>query len=128
MSINIGYKNNFLYEQEKRSTSSNTRKNSSTVRNKAIDNKDKSSIGGGNSNNINSPYSNNKKAYMSSGLLNNKLENVEDYQRLAKKYYSIILSLQDELTKQTIKNYSLLEDNINLKNQLSLANNQFKMP
>lgn len=123
MSINTGYKNNFLYEQEKRSASSNTGKNSSTMRNKVNDNRDKG-IGA-----YSNMSNNNKKAYMSSGVLNSnsKVENIEDYQRLAKKYYSIILSLQDELTKQTITNYSLLEENINLKSQL-LSANQSKMP
>lgn len=43
----------------------------------------------------------------------------EDYQRLAKKYYSIIISLQDELTKQTIKNYNLLEQNFDLKQKFN---------
>ena len=44
---------------------------------------------------------------------------LEDYQRLVKKYYSIIVGLQDELTKQTIKNYNLLEENINLKQKIN---------
>ena len=44
---------------------------------------------------------------------------LEDYKRLAKKYYSIIIGLQDELTKQTIKNYNLIEENMNLKQKIN---------
>ena len=44
---------------------------------------------------------------------------LEDYKRLAKKYYSIIVGLQDELTKQTIKNYNLIEENMNLKQKIN---------
>jgi hypothetical protein len=36
-----------------------------------------------------------------------------------KKYYTIIVGLQDELTKQTIKNYNLLEENVNLKQKIN---------
>ena len=45
--------------------------------------------------------------------------NLEDYKRLVKKYYNIIVGLQDELTKQTIKNYNLLEENVNLKQKIN---------
>jgi hypothetical protein len=45
--------------------------------------------------------------------------NLEDYKRLVKKYYNIIIGLQDELTKQTIKNYNLLEENVNLKQKIN---------
>ena len=44
---------------------------------------------------------------------------LEDYKRLTKKYYSIIIGLQDELTKQTIKNYNLIEENMNLKQKIN---------
>ena len=44
---------------------------------------------------------------------------LEDYQRLTKKYYSIIIGLQEELTKQTIRNYNLLEENVNLKKKIN---------
>ena len=44
---------------------------------------------------------------------------LEDYKRLTKKYYNIIIGLQDELTKQTIKNYYLLEENMNLKQKIN---------
>ena len=44
---------------------------------------------------------------------------LEDYKRLAKKYYNIIIGLQDELTKQTIKNYNLIEENMNLKQKIN---------
>ena len=44
---------------------------------------------------------------------------IEDYKRLTKKYYTIIVGLQDELTKQTIKNYNLIEENMNLKQKIN---------
>ena len=44
---------------------------------------------------------------------------LDDYKRLVKKYYTIIVGLQDELTKQTIKNYNLLEENVNLKQKIN---------
>ena len=44
---------------------------------------------------------------------------LDDYKRLVKKYYNIIVGLQDELTKQTIKNYNLLEENVNLKQRIN---------
>ena len=44
---------------------------------------------------------------------------LEDYKKLVKKYYNIIIGLQDELTKQTIKNYNLLEENVNLKQKIN---------
>ena len=45
--------------------------------------------------------------------------NLEDYKKLVKKYYNIIIGLQDELTKQTIRNYYLLEENVNLKQKIN---------
>ena len=45
---------------------------------------------------INSKYNRDKSKQKKNGSL-------KDYKRLAKKYYSIIIGLQDELTKQTIK-------------------------
>ena len=44
---------------------------------------------------------------------------LNDYKRLVKKNYTIIVGLQDELTKQTIKNYNLLEENGNLKQKIN---------
>ena len=44
---------------------------------------------------------------------------LEDYKRLTKKYYNIIIGLQDELTKQTIKNYNLIEENNSLKQKIN---------
>ncbi len=62
---------------------------------------------------INTKYNNNKsKPKKINGTL-------EDYQRLTKKYYSIIIGLQEELTKQTIRNYNLLEENVNLKKKIN---------
>ena len=48
-----------------------------------------------------------------------KYGNEEDYKKLAKKYYSIIMGLQEELTKQTINNYNLREENIELKQKIN---------
>ena len=44
---------------------------------------------------------------------------VDDFKRLAKKYYNIIIGLQEELTKQTIKNYNLIEENMELKQKIN---------
>ena len=82
-----------------------------------------------NSSNINKLFNNNKvkynqsKSYMKYNKDKNKGKkkisgNLEDYKRLVKKYYNIIIGLQDELTKQTIKNYNLLEENVNLKQKI----------
>ena len=42
----------------------------------------------------------------------------EDYQAIAKKFYSIILHLQEELGKLTVHNYTLEQENNHLKEQL----------
>ena len=42
----------------------------------------------------------------------------EDYQAIAKKFYSIILHLQDELGKLTVQNYTLEQENNYLREQL----------
>ena len=42
----------------------------------------------------------------------------EDYQAIAKKFYSIILHLQEELGKLTVQNYTLEQENNYLKEQL----------
>jgi len=43
---------------------------------------------------------------------------IEDYQAIAKKFYSIILHLQEELGKLTVQNYTLEQENNFLKEQL----------
>ena len=43
---------------------------------------------------------------------------IEDYQNIAKKFYSIILHLQEELGKLTVQNYTLEQENNFLKEQL----------
>lgn len=48
-----------------------------------------------------------------------KYGNLDDYKKLAKKYYNIIMGLQEELTKQTINNYNLREENIELKQKIN---------
>ena len=98
----LGYKNNFKFEQEKRAM--NKHKKSSSVNMSAYNERRNYST------NMNRRFNND----------NNK-DNAEDYQKLAKKFYCIIIGLQDELTRQTVKNYALLEENIDLKQKLSEA-------
>ena len=47
---------------------------------------------------------------------------IEDYQAIAKKFYSIILHLQEELGKLTVQNYTLEQENNFLKDQLKNIN------
>ena len=98
----LGYKNNFKYEQEKRAKAKHKKSSSMS--------------------NIPS-YTNNHKTFSpNKNFIDNSStirDTAEDYQRLAKKFYCIIISIQDELTRQTVKNYSLLEENLNLKQQIS---------
>ena len=96
------YKNNFKFEQEKRAM--NKHKKSSSVNMSAYNERRNYST------NMNRRFNND----------NNK-DNAEDYQKLAKKFYCIIIGLQDELTRQTVKNYALLEENIDLKQKISEA-------
>ena len=98
----LGYKNNFKFEQEKRAM--NKHKKSSSVNMSAYNERRNYST------NMNRRFNND----------NNK-DNAEDYQKLAKKFYCIIIGLQDELTRQTVKNYALLEENIDLKQKISEA-------
>ncbi len=49
---------------------------------------------------------------------------LNDYKGLVKKNYTIIVGLQDEITKQTIKNYNLLEENGNLKQKINNINSK----
>ena len=98
----LGYKNNFKFEQEKRAM--NKHKKSSSV-NMSAYNERRNYL-----TNMNRRFNND----------NNK-DNAEDYQKLAKKFYCIIIGLQDELTRQTVKNYALLEENIDLKQKISEA-------
>ena len=49
---------------------------------------------------------------------------LNDYKGLVKKNYTIIVGLQDEITKQTIKNYNLLEENVNLKQKINNINSK----
>ena len=113
-------KNKNKYENPKNSMSSRHKRSSSSIQ--SIDNLNRQSNNninkkGGNKNFLNSFNSNYN--YQRNSNQNKEIDNVEDYQRLAKKFYSIIITLQDELTKQTIKNYSLLEENFNLKQQFT---------
>ena len=49
---------------------------------------------------------------------------LNDDKGLVKKNYTIIVGLQDEITKQTIKNYNLLEENGNLKQKINNINSK----
>ena len=77
--------------------------------------------------NNNNPIRNNKqnKSFLNTKYNRDKSKqkkingSLEDYKRLAKKYYNIIIGLQEELTKQTIKNYNLIEENMNLKQKIN---------
>ena len=53
---------------------------------------------------------------------NDGIGNKEDFQNITKKFYSMIVHLQDELSKLTVKNYALEEENNFLKEQLRNLN------
>ena len=74
-----------------------------------------------NNNNLrmNTPQNLGKNSLKNRQILEPNLGSLEDYQRLVKKYYNIIVSLQDELTKETIKNYSLIDENLSLKQKIN---------
>ena len=99
----LGYKNNFKFEQEKRAM--NKHKKSSSMSMSSYNERRNYST------NMNRRFNND----------NNNKDTAEDYQKLAKKFYCIIIGLQDELTRQTVKNYSLLEENIDLKQKITEA-------
>ena len=61
---------------------------------------------------------NNNKGISGFGYMNNNMGNIEDYQAITKKFYSVILHLQDELGKLTVKNYSLEQENNFLREQI----------
>ena len=108
------------YENPKNSNSSKHKRSSSSIQsmdslNKQLNNN--SNKRNGNKNIIHS--FNNINNYQRNLMFNKEMDNIEDYKRLSKKFYSIIITLQDELTKQTIRNYSLLEENLNLKQQFN---------
>ena len=103
------------YENPKNSNSTKHKRSSSSIQ--SMDNLNKQFYNNnrnGNKNIIHSFNSNQRNS-----MFNKEMNNIEDYQRLSKKFYSIIITLQDELTKQTIRNYSLLEENLNLKQQFN---------
>jgi len=135
--MDYNYKNKFKYDQEqskkkefkhKRSNSSllyNSMPKSSMTPNSTIYSNKKNLnrsfakdnyYNNNNSKNLNKKSNNNT---INSQKNYNQEATAEDYQRITKKFYSIILSLQDELTKQTIKNYNLLEENLQLKEQFN---------
>ena len=102
------------YENPKNSNSSKHKRSSSSIQSMDNLNKQFYNNRNGNKNIIHSFNSNQRNS-----MFNKEMNNIEDYQRLSKKFYSIIITLQDELTKQTIRNYSLLEENLNLKQQFN---------
>ena len=134
--MDYNYKNKYKYDQEqlKKKDFKHKRSNSSLVYNSMP----KSSMTPNstlysNKKNLNRSFAKDNYYNNNSKILNKKSNNntinsqknynqeatAEDYQRITKKFYSIILSLQDELTKQTIKNYNLLEENLQLKEQFN---------
>lgn len=121
----FNYKNNFKHEQEQKLKNKHKKSSSMSVSvsyNHSISNNRRMNYSGVNSS---SPMQNGNSHYAYNNNKNNNLINtsnkdsVEDYQRLAKKFYSIIISLQDELTKQTVRNFNLLEENMSLKQELT---------
>jgi hypothetical protein len=107
-------KNKTKYENPKNSSSTKHKRSSSSIQSMDNLNKQFYNNRNGNKNIIHSFNSNQRNS-----MFNKEMNNIEDYQRLSKKFYSIIITLQDELTKQTIRNYSLLEENLNLKQQFN---------
>ena len=107
-------KNKTKYENPKNSSSTKHKRSSSSIQSMDSLNKQFYNNRNGNKNIIHSFNSNQRNS-----MFNKEMNNIEDYQRLSKKFYSIIITLQDELTKQTIRNYSLLEENLNLKQQFN---------
>lgn len=99
------YKNQFLYEQEKKKEA-NKRNNGNKTTEKSKNSKygtgnNKSPIG--NSMNIKKIYDKNS---------------TDDYKRLTKKFYYIIVNLQEELIKETSKNLELKMTNDKLRKNL----------
>jgi hypothetical protein len=107
-------KNKSKYDNPKNSSSIKHKRSSSSIQSMDNLNKQFYNNRNGNKNIIHSFNSNQRNS-----MFNKEMNNIEDYQRLSKKFYSIIITLQDELTKQTIRNYSLLEENLNLKQQFN---------
>ncbi len=107
-------KNKTKYENPKNSSSTKHKRSSSSIQSMDNLNKQFYNNRNGNKNIIHSFNSNQRNS-----MFNKEMNNIEDYRRLSKKFYSIIITLQDELTKQTIRNYSLLEENLNLKQQFN---------
>ena len=120
----FNYKNNFKHEQEQKLKNKHKKSSSMSVSvsyNHSISNNRRMNYSGVNSS---SPMQNGNSHYAYNNKNNNSIntsnkDSVEDYQRLAKKFYSIIISLQDELTKQTVRNFNLLEENMSLKQELT---------
>ena len=72
--------------------------------------------------NRNNNNNNNNKGISGFENMNSNMGNKEDYQAITKKFYSVILHLQDELGKLTVKNYSLEQENNFLREQIKNFN------
>jgi hypothetical protein len=112
-------KNKYNYEQNQKTNSSRHKRSISSIQSSGNSNREINQSSNRKAKNIIHSFHSNNNNYQRNAMFNKEKDNIEDYQRLAKKFYSIIITLQDELTKQTIKNYSLLEENLNLKQQFS---------
>lgn len=112
-------KNKYNYEQNQKTNSSRHKRSISSIQSSGNSNREINQSSNRKAKNIIQSFHSNNNNYQRNTMFNKEKDNIEDYQRLAKKFYSIIITLQDELTKQTIKNYSLLEENLNLKQQFS---------
>lgn len=112
-------KNKYNYEQNQKTNSSRHKRSISSIQSSGNSNREINQNSNRKAKNIINSFHSNNNNYQRNTMFNREKDNIEDYQRLAKKFYSIIITLQDELTKQTIKNYSLLEENLNLKQQFS---------
>ena len=110
-------KNKSKYDNPKNSSSIKHKRSSSSIQ--SMDSFNKQSNNHPNKRNGNKNIIQSFNNSQRNSMFNKELNNIEDYQRLSKKFYSIIITLQDELTKQTIRNYSLLEENLNLKQQFN---------
>ena len=112
-------KNKYNYDQNQKTNSSRHKRSISSIQSSGNSNRKINQNSNRKAKNIIHSFHSNNNNYQRNTMFNREKDNIEDYQRLAKKFYSIIITLQDELTKQTIKNYSLLEENLNLKQQFS---------
>ena len=142
MIIKTQPKKNEKIDSKKFSKDINGNNNNNNEYGNKIDNNKKKLFGNGgnllNSNNNNNNFNINKNIYknknennnnstinnlnlIDNNINNNNINNLnkEDFEILSKKFYSVILYLQDELGKLIVKNYSLEQENNYLKEQIN---------